>query len=394
MVGSAVAGVVALVALDLPKFLDQADWRPHGPTEWQPESVVNEIAVIYVEPGDTLSEIAARFGVTVEELQRWNGIGDPDLVYVGQQIVLYSPANLLESGVASSAYTSAPANNPQSSSSNGWIGGLLLVVLLLFILRQFRGGPILHIRNRFTLGSQTVPRFPPRKLSVRPPFRPLRVLGQNDGERRVRSTLKRLYRDWSLLNDVLLPSGRGTAQIDHILLSPAGLFLIETKNLNGWIFGSPSRKQWTQSFAAGRSARRLGVRSRQFKFYNPLFQNEGHANALTNLGIADWRWLRPVTVFVGNAVLKTTDQFLPFEAHECEASRSRHWRMRGVICSSMAELHRYIAFCMDVPSNPRLTPEDLDGISSEIQAVRIPVTAETRAQHNAYVRSAQESTLR
>ena len=42
----------------------------------------------------------------------------------------------------------------------------------------------------------------------------------------------RHYRDRMLLNDVLLPSGQGTTQIDHILVSPGGVFLIETKDMN------------------------------------------------------------------------------------------------------------------------------------------------------------------
>ena len=35
------------------------------------------------------------------------------------------------------------------------------------------------------------------------------------------------------------------SQIDHILVSPGGVFLIETKDMNGWVFGSPGQKQWT-----------------------------------------------------------------------------------------------------------------------------------------------------
>ncbi len=37
-----------------------------------------------VQAGDTLSGIAAKFGVTVAQLQEWNGISNPDLIYVGQ----------------------------------------------------------------------------------------------------------------------------------------------------------------------------------------------------------------------------------------------------------------------------------------------------------------------
>ena len=198
------------------------------------------------------------------------------------------------------------------------------------------------------------------------------------------------YRDWILLNDVLLPSGQGTAQIDHILVSPAGVFLIETKELNGWLFGGPGQKQWTQSFAAGRWSRKAGITSKQFKFYNPLLQNEGHANALVNLGIAGPWQLRPIVVFVGDAELKTADKFRPFAEHEEIARKNRTWRMRGVICMGLAELDRYIAFSVDAPSNPGLTRERMETIHTKIRAAAIPVTAESHARHVEYVRSAKE----
>ena len=63
------------------------------------------------------------------------------------------------------------------------------------------------------------------------------------------STHVKLYLDerYILLNDVTLPDEfAGTTQIDHILLSPFGVFVIETKNYKGWIFGGERQKVWTQ----------------------------------------------------------------------------------------------------------------------------------------------------
>lgn len=54
---------------------------------------------------------------------------------------------------------------------------------------------------------------------------------------------KKLYRRF---NDVIIPSSNGTTQLDHILVSPFGLFIVETKNRTGWIFGSESQSNWTQ----------------------------------------------------------------------------------------------------------------------------------------------------
>ena len=63
----------------------------------------------------------------------------------------------------------------------------------------------------------------------------------------------RLLMHWRLpaehyqrFDDVTLPSADGSTQIDHVLLSRFGVFVIETKNMAGWIFGDAHQAQWTQ----------------------------------------------------------------------------------------------------------------------------------------------------
>lgn len=316
----------------------------------------NETMVTYVEPGETLSEIAARYGVSVEELQRWNPIENPDLIQSGQTIVVHKPELLTYEGMV--------------SFGDVWIEGAIFLALLLLVSWC--------VANLFRSKYGAIAPAPQ----------------VNDGEKFVRQELKRRYGEWILLNDVMLPSGRGTTQIDHILVSPGGVFLIETKDMNGWVFGSPGQKQWTQTFMAGRWSRMVAIKSKRFKFYNPLLQNEGHANALVNLGIAKIWWLRPIVVFVGDAELKTSDKFLPFDEHEKMASKNRTWRMRGVVCMGLAGLHRYIDFSVDAPSNPGLTRQAMEKVHAKIRAAAIPVTAESHARHVEYVRSAKDEAQR
>ncbi|MCR5136601.1 MAG: LysM peptidoglycan-binding domain-containing protein [Oscillospiraceae bacterium] len=46
--------------------------------------------VVYtVAPGDVLSGIAVRFGVTVQQIQTWNNLKNPDLISVGQKLTIY-----------------------------------------------------------------------------------------------------------------------------------------------------------------------------------------------------------------------------------------------------------------------------------------------------------------
>ncbi len=353
---------------------------------------MEETIVMHVEPGETLSEIAARHGVGVEALQQWNGIENPDLVLVGQEIIVYSGVNTPESSASGSVeYQFAPGFEVVGSWEI-WVGGAIVLGLLLFLLCRIRGAA--------TPNSRTPSSQPPKYPIARgqdgtiqgPTFvaKPMPAPLANDGERLVSSELMQHYRDWILIDDVLLPSGPGTTQIDHILVSPSAVFLIETKEMNGWVFGSPGQKQWTQSFAAGRWSHKAGIRSRQFKFYNPLLQNEGHAKTLVRLGIIDrWR-LRPIVIFVGDTQLKTAEKFLPFDEHEKIASKNGTWRMRGVICMGLAELHHYIDFSVNASSNQGFTLQKMERIRGKIRAAEIPKTAESHAKHVDFVQSVKE----
>ena len=335
---------------------------------------MSETVVVYVDSGETLSEIAARYDVTVEQLQEWNRIEDPNFVQVGQRIVVHEAVV-------------PPGWNEPADAWGTWMGGALFVALLWFLFRRRRRTTTSAPDTRVALPTDEPHQREPRPASVWGAPEPK----ENAGERLVRSVLTRRYRDWPLLNGVLLPSGGGTAQIDHILVSPAGVFVIETKDMNGWIFASPGQQRWTQTFIAGRWSRLVGIRSHRFPFYNPLLQNEGHARALVKLGVVDPWEVRPVAVFVGDAELKTAEKFAPFEEHEEKATRFSSWRMRGVVCMSLAELHQYIAFSVRAPSSPSLTHERMEAIRARIETAALPVTAETHARHVEFARSAQRA---
>ncbi len=45
--------------------------------------------VYTVAPGDVLSGIALRFGVSVGQIQAWNNIQNPDFIRVGQKLTIY-----------------------------------------------------------------------------------------------------------------------------------------------------------------------------------------------------------------------------------------------------------------------------------------------------------------
>ena len=101
---------------------------------------MNGITVIRVEPGDTLSEIAVRHGVSVDELQRWNGIADPDLLQAGQRIVICTGADSHECSVSGSAVSqTAPESGVVAVSWDVWVGSVIVLAFLLFLFRPKRG---------------------------------------------------------------------------------------------------------------------------------------------------------------------------------------------------------------------------------------------------------------
>lgn len=293
---------------------------------------------------------------------------------VGQRIIVHDAAV-------------TPGWDEAAGDWSGWLGGALVVAALLLLFRRKRRTPTSTPDTRVSSPTEALHRHGSRPPSVLRKPAPK----ANAGERQVQSVLTRRYRDWPLLNNVLLPSGGGTAQIDHILISPAGVFVVETKDMGGWIFASPGQQRWTQTFRAGRWSRMMGIKSKRFPFYNPLLQNEGHAKALVKLGVVDPWELRPVAVFVGDAELKTEEKFVRYEEHEDMAKRFRSWRMRGVVCMSLRDLHRYIAFSVRASSSRSLTQERMEAIRAKIATAALPVTAETHARHVEYARSAKRT---
>jgi len=103
---------------------------------------------------------------------------------------------------------------------------------------------------------------------------------------------KRIY---TLLKNVTLPTADGTTQIDHVIVSRYGVFVIETKNMKGWIFGSAQQKTWTQK-----------IYRHTTTFQNPLHQNYKHTQTLQAAIELEPNKVFSVVVFVGDSTFKTT----------------------------------------------------------------------------------------
>ncbi|WP_421863756.1 NERD domain-containing protein [Motiliproteus sp.] len=101
-------------------------------------------------------------------------------------------------------------------------------------------------------------------------------------------------KQYHLIKNVTLPTDDGTTQIDHIIVSRFGVFVIETKNMKGWIFGSANQPYWTQQIFKHKS-----------KFQNPLRQNYKHVKTLEAALEIEPSHIHSLIVFVGDSTFKT-----------------------------------------------------------------------------------------
>lgn len=151
-------------------------------------------------------------------------------------------------------------------------------------------------------------------------------------------------REYRLLKDVTLPTPQGSTQIDHVIVSRFGVFVIETKNMKGWIFGDPRHKRWTQQLFR-----------RRHGFQNPLHQNHLHMMTLKSLlGLSD-NQLHSIIFFIGDCTFKTP---MP-----------ENVMRRGLVSYIKSK------------TTPVLSTADVDRIIDTIQQGRLTASWQTHRQH-------------
>ena len=101
----------------------------------------------------------------------------------------------------------------------------------------------------------------------------------------------KVYHDF---NNVTIQTSNGTTQIDHIIVSQFGIFVIETKNINGWIYGGEKQASWTQNLYGKKN-----------KFQNPLLQNYRHTKALAEFLGIDQSKIHSLVMFWSECEFKT-----------------------------------------------------------------------------------------
>lgn len=157
----------------------------------------------------------------------------------------------------------------QGQAKNEWtkLGVIWLVAIISFFLPNLvKGSPYASFIPIIVIA-----------IALRLSWKSLIIIRGNKGEKRVFDTLLQLPDDYKVLNDVVVKVGGKEAQLDHLLVSPYGLWSVETKSHLGRIYGKESDKNWTQKKKSDRG------KIYTTKFYNPVAQNRVHCKRLQDL---------------------------------------------------------------------------------------------------------------
>lgn len=147
------------------------------------------------------------------------------------------------------------------------------------------------------------------------------------------------------IHNVTLPTPDGTTQIDHIFVSRFGIFVVETKNMKGWIFGDEKQAQWTQL-----------IFKEKFKFQNPLRQNYKHVKAVEAVLNVSPEFIHSVVVFTGESKFKTP---MP---------------------DNVAQGGGYVTYIKSFQQSV-LSESEVQAVVSQIQFGRLKQSRETNRQH-------------
>ena len=178
-----------------------------------------------------------------------------------------------------------------------------------------------------------------------------------DGELTVK-LMQWMYLDkntYHVFNNVILPKfGGGTTQIDHKIISVYGIFVIETKTMNGWISGSEKDTKWTQVFF-----------SKKYSFQNPLRQNYQHIKTISEILKIPEEKFHSVIMFIGDCELKT--------------NMPENVLLKG-----------YTKYIKN-KTNILLTENEVGSIIEGIKAYQLPSNFKSKTEHIQHVKSIKEN---
>jgi hypothetical protein len=138
---------------------------------------------------------------------------------------------------------------------------LLFVLIFIFVILKYFVQRNAYMKSEYYSLTQTPFFTLKRDIGLTGEYRICKYLSALEGKKKF------------LINCYIPKDNNNTTEIDIILLHSSGIYVFESKNYSGWIFGSESQKQWTQTFPNRQKER----------FYNPIMQNNTHIKWLMHL---------------------------------------------------------------------------------------------------------------
>lgn len=113
-------------------------------------------------------------------------------------------------------------------------------------------------------------------------------------------TFKKLEQEYPnsvIMTNIYIPHNNINTEIDLLMIHKTGIYVFESKNYSGWIFGSENDKKWTITLN----------RTVKNQVLNPIIQNKIHIAALMNLLILDETYFNNIIVFSDRCELKSVN---------------------------------------------------------------------------------------
>ena len=163
--------------------------------------------------------------------------------------------------------------------------------------------------------------------------------------------------------NLYVPYRGRTSEVDVLYLHETGIYVLESKNYSGWIFGSADQRQWTQCLQVGKKER----------FYSPILQNRSHIKALAGHLALPLESFHSLVVFSERCELKD----VPDDTDEFTILRRHHL---------VREVNRLAA------KRPRVFDDAaFDAIAAKLE--QLAKTEEKAAEHIETVKGIQDGTV-
>jgi len=138
--------------------------------------------------------------------------------------------------------------------------------------------------------------------------------------------------EYHRLHNIMLRTPDGATQIDHVFISRFGVFVVETKHMQGWIFGQEADRRWTQV-----------IMGHKRRFQNPIRQNYKHVKAVEDALSVEKSAIHSVVVFTARTTFKTampSNVTLPRQFVSYIKSFREAILTKEQVASLVSELHR------------------------------------------------------